>query len=188
MYYDTYGFDPGLRHGKLVKARFRPSRDNRLELIDWELKFSWPQKKSSMAPAIAQTGIGLKSPAREIYDLANLLLDSVKEEGTNYPIGVDYTPNSGYWSRRVMQHIKLAFFMGYTTRTLHTLGWPVIFISPNEVRGHVGLSQKADKQQVWKAYTSPGPLRIIKGVPNEEDLQDAILLAAIVAMVKHRGQ
>lgn len=115
----AYGLDASLRHGSLVKI----TRDSS-GVYSWDSVFEWGKKGPS---------IGEKSSLREIVKFA-LLLSRALMNHEHAPVLIEFDPRSVYWRSGKRQVVTMALFLGCLVGILYALGYPAIFITPEESR------------------------------------------------------
>lgn len=172
MLVSAYGFDPGLRHGVLTKVEFKIDRGGPVTLSRFSVIYSWNKK--------SPRSLGEKSSPKQVFQLALDILRALDHhpKGT---IGVDWDPRSVFWRGRKLQAIQLAFFMGYLTGTAATLGYPVVYLPPEEVRKRLGLTARNSKESLWETLSPRIGAEKVTGDENS-DLQDSIILAYLIAI------
>lgn len=184
----TYGFDPGLRHGILVRGTFDWTPKGSVVLASLDTCFSWPKKHVS-------EGIGEKSPPVEVYELTKLLIKGMTtvDEYMNHPVCVDFDPISGFWRSRRLQLTQMGFFMGYFSHAAHALGHPVTFLSPSILRKRFGLKHQTQKEELWDKFIevvdfepSSALTEVAESPMKSRDIQDALILAYMVAEARYR--
>lgn len=184
----SYGFDPGLRHGMLIRATFDWTSKGSVVLSSFDECFSWPKKHVS-------EGIGEKSPPVEVYELTKLIIKGMTkvDEYMNHPIGIDFDPVSSFWRSRRLQLVQMGFFIGYMTHAAHALGHPVINLPPHVIRKKFGLKHQTVKEELWDKFIevvdfepSAALTEITESPMKSRDIQDALILAWMVAEAKYR--
>jgi len=163
----SLGLDPALRHGALVEGVF--DFNDKVNLVETHIVASWETKGRTRGVLHAE------STSTEIMDFCNWLVAQVAQRPylQGVPIGVDWHPMSVFWGNR-KAGLKLTFMMGYLCRALQTVGNPVIFIEPEEVRVAFGHSRGLSKDEVWESI----PFYSDAVDPDE---RDALILAYLVA-------
>lgn len=163
----TLGLDPSLRHGALVEGVW-DFRDG-VDLKETHVVARWdtPRRQRGVLHA--------ESTSTEIMEFSNWLVAQVAQRNhlKGVPIGVDWHPMSVFWGNR-KAGLKLTFFMGYLCRALQTLGCPVVFIEPEEVRVAFGHSRALTKEEVWESIP-------FFSDATDSDERDALILAYLVA-------
>ena len=122
-------------------------------------------------------------PIIKITEIANWL------PSQRCPVAIDWTRFSVHMKSRKLQAVQLAFLLGYLTRGLQTQGYPVVFLSPAQVRKALGTGS-ADKAQVWAAFTE----KVHIDMPNwdillkNEDLRDSLILSYLISQPLEPGR
>lgn len=179
----TFGFDPGLRHGVLLSASWDFSTEP-VTIAHYSVIRQWKKPRRKDKGQEGVDWLAEDSVFRNIYQFSNGIVEALIQSPDYYhhPIAVDYTPYSIYWQSRRMQGVTLAFFLGYLTRAFHTLGHPVIFLSPAIVRESSKLPKNAEKADVWKELTTNTISGFHGGdLPTDEDVRDALILSFLLA-------
>lgn len=173
----AYGFDPAFRHGALVYAEFELDSGAMDKLSHYEIVYSWGKRSE---------GIGEDSDPSEVFKLVQRIITPLKDR-SNLPISVDWDPRSVYWRSRKLQVVQLSLMIGYFTRACQTLGFPVIYIKPQEVRKSLGLF-KADKESLQLWFSEQCDLSDYENqfTTKNSDFLDAVILAYLVARSIHR--
>lgn len=127
----TYGFDPSFRHGALVESTFDLKTP---KLIRMEKAFLWEKSRRSSP----NSGFGEKSSPHEVFAFAQKIAHSLSTREV-LPIACDWDPQSVYWRGSKIQVVQLAIFLGYFSRSVHSMGFPIVFVSPTQVRDSFGL-------------------------------------------------
>lgn len=163
----TLGLDPALRHGSLVEALWDFS--DGVKLVEHTEIARWDTPRGKRGALYAEC------TSNEIMNFSNWLTAEVAKHPhlSGVPIGVDWHPMSVFWGNR-KAGLKLTFFMGYLCRSLQTLGCPVVFIEPEEVRVAFGHSRGLKKDEVWEEIPFYSDAQ-------DPDERDAIILAYLVA-------
>lgn len=177
MRVSAIGGDPALRHGVFAFATWDLGKKPRL--IEYQVLFAWTKKTAHLSEKSTLNGI--QRACRTIVKECN------KVPGATYPVAIDWTSSTGFMGRRITASV-LSFFIGYLTREFETYGFPVIIITPAEVRGHFGLVSNVPKQTVWKELRSmmePEHIPMKKEIA--EDLRDALLLSYLAAVGRSRA-
>lgn len=171
----SIGFDPSLRHGTMVQCKFE-----RNALEDVTILAEWNARNSS--------GIDYKSSITSSFHFCN---DLLKQLPPSYlyahvpPIAIDWDPQSVYWRAVKLQVVQMAAVLGYLSRGFLERGYPLVFISPREVRNFLGLPLKnCEKSEVHEVFLQ----RVSKvesyarGFSSKVrvDILDSIILAYIV--------
>lgn len=174
-YLTSYGFDPSLNHGALVKSTFLFTCDE-VHVVSAVLSYEWKSKSEALTE---------KSRPTEVFKLINLMFQGITQNDVGPVIGVDYDDRAAYWTRRPGQVAKLQFLIGYFSCAAHSLGCPVIMISPQNVRRLLELPQKGDKSDTWLTFLAriQGKTRIPADIAYSGDARDALILAYLVASV-----
>lgn len=187
MLYHAFGLDPSLRHGALVFATFEFPQGESVSqyriLVDWDDSFSW-DKKSEFA-------IGMTSPPGAVWALIRQVVRPLRADLSRSPVGVDWTIYSATWKGKKLQTAQQAYQVGYLTRAAHSLGHPVVYITPKAVRDNLALPGKADKTQAWDAFTNQvalpaGPSWDDVTAETTEDQRDALILAYCTALAAYK--
>ena len=163
-----FGLDLALRHGSMVYGKWKLGRLEH-KLIKDTVVFEWG--KGTDNPGIPQDASDL-----EIRKFCTTVFKSMKSSRIpRVPIGVDWDPLSAYWGNK-RQAVTLSFMAGYLARTLELLGYPVVFITPSEVRGRLEIGGRAKKKLVWALFPE-----IRKHKTATEDMKDSLVLSYLVA-------
>jgi hypothetical protein len=182
----AYGFDPGLRHGVLVRATFHVTEEQ-TKLAQYHVVAMWKKRRKGKGGVEGVDWLSEDSTFPQIYNFSNWLIEAMCQfpDYANDPVGIDYTPHSVFWNSRRLQAVTQAFFMGYFARGAQTLGHPVIFMPPSSIRSKAKLSQSAEKSTVWEelintpnGFTLPNSVKM----PEDSDTKDALVLAYFVAI------
>lgn len=166
-----FGLDLALRHGALVYGKWRIGRRLGDKLIKHKVVLEWGKKTEAGDIGIPQDASDL-----EIRKFCNEILKVLKSDKIpRVPIGIDWDPLSAYWGNK-RQAVTLAFLAGYMARTLELLGFPVIFITPKEVRTRLELGARTKKALVWALFPD-----IKRQKTSSEDMKDSLILSYLVA-------
>lgn len=178
----TYGFDPGLRHGAIVYAKFAlGSTEHHLEELTVDYK--WTKRdahlsKDSDGPTIAQF----------VHDA---LLPKFSRPATM--VGVEWDPQSVYWHTYKVQIVTTGFMIGYLMRGLQTSGLPLVFVTPKQLRAAFGISSKDKEknyvdQPIQMVDHPPLDLHGIEIPPDSKaDVFDAFLVSYFAAVFSIRS-
>lgn len=164
----TLGLDPALRHGALVEGLWDFS--DQVQLKETHIICQWETPARKRGPLSADSTSG------EIMEFSNWIVAQLavhQDRLKNVPIGIDWHPMSVFWGNR-KAGLKLTFFMGYLARALQTLGHPVVFIEPEEVRVAFGHGRGLSKDEVWESIPFFSDAQ-------DPDERDALILAYLVA-------
>lgn len=173
------GGDPALRHGVFVKASWDLSKTKNPKLLDYEILFSWTKKTPHLSEQSSLNGI--QRASRTIVKNCN------KTPGATYPVAIDWVASTGFMGRRITASV-LSFFIGYLTREFETYGFPVVIITPAEVRKHFGLANNVPKQTIWKELRGMmNPNQVVMKKETAEDLRDALVLSYLAAVGRSRN-
>lgn len=170
----TYGFDPALRHGALVRASFHLSQ-SRHRLLYFDYIWGW-DKRSPLALSQACDTNQMAALATEICNQIN-----------NYPkgrVGVDWDSGSVFWGTDRLTSVKVSYFLGYCGALLKPLGFQILHIRPDQVRDKFHLVSTVHKKEVasvFKSVVDTG--NALKNIQDPEgDIIDAIILAYLAAV------
>lgn len=170
----AYGFDPAFRHGALVYTRFDKGSDqipNRL--AELKVVYAWDKKN----------GVGTDAEPIEFFKLAQRIVEPMAHLPI-LPVAIDWNPKSVYWRAAKLQMVQLGLFIGYFTRALHGLGFPVVFINPEQVRRALGSNNpRAKKEEVHGWFSSVCDYSEYASFLNRRntDFIDATILAYLLA-------
>lgn len=173
------GFDPSLRHGSMVLARFAFTDGVLPRLQSYERLYYW---QGSHRLALHEDS-SLHQVADLVSDVARVL-----PSAPGLPVAVDWDPMSVYWTQNRLQVVTLGLLIGYFTRAAHTSGHPVILIQPSAVRQTFSLKPKAPKQDVYKRFKVQVPPLCRLPANSQDDTMDAIILAYLAAKGVFNGQ
>ena len=163
-----FGLDLALRHGAIVYGKWELGRLGHT-LVKDIVVFEWGKGTDN-------PGIGQNASDLEIRKFCNIVFKKMKHSRIpRVPIGVDFDPNSVYWGNK-KQAVTLSFMAGYMARCLELLGYPVIFITPKEVRGRLELGGRTNKKIVWALFPE-----IRRHKTATEDMKDSLVLSYLVA-------
>lgn len=163
------GLDPALRHGALVEGLWDFSDEAHPRLVNTSIVAQWTTARRQRGFLHANCTSG------DIMAFSNWLIAELtkRPDLKNVPVGVDWHPNSVFWGNR-KAGIKLTFWMGYVCRALQTLGNPVVFLEPEEVRVAFGHGRGINKDEVWESIP-------FFSDATDPDERDALILAYLVA-------
>lgn len=171
-----YGFDPGLRHGALVRSVFHFSDERKsVRLREVQVCFRWHRK--------SKLTLTLDSPYEQYHRLGSQVITAMADD-PGCGVAIDWDRAAIYWSKTGVQLVMMAYFLGYITRGWQTLGHPVILMQPNEVRKGFDLKPKASKEEVWSQFTktvSVGPALSRLLLDSYADTMDAVVLSYFIA-------
>ena len=180
----SYGFDPAFRHGALVYSQFEFGRAGEPDNLS-ELKVVYAYDKKA--------GIEVKSEPDAVFRLVQRITDPMRDL-PRYPVAIDWDPQSVYWRASSIQIVQLGLFLGYFTRTLHQMGFPVVYISPGEVREALGLKKKQALKEVmheWFAQSctyDESYTGLLSNTRNTDYLDAAILAYLVAKSTQNGGQ
>lgn len=170
----AYGFDPAFRHGALVYTNFSiGSRREKDRLTDLKIIYSWGQKN----------GVSPKASPTELFRLAQNIVDPLKSIPV-LPIAIDWDPQSVYWRASRIQIVQLGLFLGYLTRAMHDLGFPVVYINPGQVRKAFGSNNaRMKKEEIHQWFREFCTYEEYENFLNQKntDYLDATILAYLLA-------
>lgn len=160
------GFDPGLRRGALVSA-VSQIKGSQLIIEHWNVLYSWDDRI-----------IGKKSTPAELSEFIHSRI-LPKVEGPVISVTVEWDPNSIYWRAQRLQVVVTSFLIGYFTRGVQSLGIPVHYLMPHQLKRIFAISPKEKKEYMQRPLESPLIPEIIsaQGFPENPDEYDALLLA-----------
>ena len=175
----SYGFDPSFRHGALVHATFQFGQDKDV-LTNWNVIYSWSGKSAGFSPA---------SPPAVVFGLSQQLLSPLKHSPIQ-PIAIDWEPQSVYWRASRIQVVQLALFLGYVTRGMHAIGFPVVYLTPTDIRKFARLkNRQAEKIETHDWFCSQVDVSrystFLTG--KNTDFMDATILAYVVSRSLSQG-
>lgn len=184
------GGDPALRHGVFVIASWNLGRKPTLE--EYEVVYSWSRKDFNL---------GEKSNLADIKKMSKAIADGCDSTRDNCPVGIDWTSSTGFMGRRIQASV-LSFFIGYLSHELEFRGYPVVILSPQEVRTQLGINKNTPKENVWKELrrmldreqaisTKEIASDVTTKAEREDligDLRDALLLSYLTAVGRSRHE
>jgi len=163
----TLGLDPALRHGVMVQGHWDFSGKTP-ELVSSNVIAEWS------TPRRQRGALHKDATIDEIQGFCNWITGQLAATRiTGVPIGVDWHPMSIFWGDR-KAGVKLTYMMGYLARSLETLGCPVVFLDPGEVRKAFGLPPSTPKESIWDQVS------FFPGSANSDE-RDALILSYLVA-------
>jgi len=171
------GGDPALLHGVFVLATWNLSK--KPKLIEYKILYSWTKKDPHLSEKSTQAGIKRACQA---------IVGACRDVTEPHPVGIDWTAYTGFMGRRLTAAI-LSFFMGYLTREFELYGFPVIMVSPAEVREQMGIPHNAPKEDVWhelRAMLDASQVKMRKS--QASDLRDALVLSYLTAVGRSRHE
>lgn len=175
----AFGFDPGLRHGALVRATFVPEGRGAI-LSDLCTIFRWDKRNP--------LSLGEKSDPKEVFKLTQHMTKLMREQPV-YPLAIDWDPYSVFWRARKLQSVQLALFMGYFSRACHELGVPTVFISPMKVREFLKLPPRAEKEVMQQWFTKSVSITKYPKLVQKtnSDIMDSVILAYLASRSMDRS-
>lgn len=170
----TFGIDPSLRHGAIVALAWDDD-----QFLEPSLIYLWTKKEAH--------SVGLKDPVDRISSLARRCQAALQDNKT-YPcsgakVFIDWDEWSGFRYSNKMLGIKMGFFAGCLNYAARSISMKPRFCPAKEVRDFFGLSARAEKEEVWKAFTD----RYYRDDPNgiqNEDVRDALILAFLAGVLQ----
>jgi hypothetical protein len=179
--YITHGFDPGLRHGAIVRSvfAFTPRKH---WLLDIQVEYSWTVKNDRLAA---------KSSQLEISRFVESQLAS-KFSKPSQGVGIEFSANSVYWRAQKSQVVSLAFMLGYLTSSLFRQGLMVSFITVDQLKKAFSIQPKEKKQEYMakeiQLLDAPefDPRSFTDVLMQSDDVYDAFLLSYLTAYLIDR--
>jgi Holliday junction resolvasome RuvABC endonuclease subunit len=172
----SYGLDPSLSHGSLVKTVLGCNPDTReLKLLAFEEIYNWDKKDYER--------LRLESGEPAIARLAHRITACIYAAGPA-PVAVDWDPRSVYWRTQAKGVVQLAVLYGMIYYAGMTIGSPIISLTPDYVRQRLQLKRGAQKEDVWrsvKPFTGAAFDNVLV-LPKQraEDVSDAIVLSLLL--------
>lgn len=167
------GLDPGLRKGALVAASSEVI-SGVLHIQDWSVSHQWDDRS-----------LGKKSTPGELATFVHdRLLSQIK--GPVISAVIEWDPNSVYWRAQRLQVVVTSFMIGYFTRGVQTMGLPVHYLTPHQLKRLFDISPKEKKEYMNRPLRSPlMPITSSRELPTNPDEYDALLLAISPVMRQH---
>ncbi len=165
---EGYGLDISLTHGALVYGEW--DTDRRVHTLkEYAVLYQWDKEDD--------VSLSEKSTLTDVRLFCLQVFDTLKDkEYTRLPIAVDWDPTVVFWGRR-SSAVTLAFLVGYLSHTLEILGYPVVYITPAELREKLTSSRKSvTKGKIWSMFPD-----LKKRVKGDSDVKDALVLSYLVA-------
>lgn len=174
------GFDPSFRHGSLVFCEFKDH-----QMVDLRIIYSWGKREG---------GIDYKRPITEAFQFCNPIINTLPQTNLEIapPIAIDWEPQSVYWRATKLQVVQMGSVIGYLAHGFLQRGYPVVFITPAEVRKFFNIPlRSSEKDVVYEKF-----LRIVHGADDilkrytrklALDIMDSIVLAYMVDSLRASG-
>jgi len=170
----SFGIDPSLRHGSVVKVAGSGE-------LEFEEVFSWNKK--------SKVSIGQTAKMTQIRQLSGAITQAIADtaSGKEYVI-VEFDRNSVYWRSGKLQIVTLALFIGFLTAELSQLGFRVSLFKPKEIREFYGFG-KGDKEAFqhhfstyFRSYLQPSSYDLLLECAGSDKFD-----ATMIAMIYHIG-
>lgn len=184
------GGDPALRHGVFVLATWDLGK--KPKLLDYKILYEWTKKNAHLSEKSTLAGI-----QRACRDIVRACGGGKDIYGLSYPVGIDWTSSTGFMGRRITASV-LSFFIGYLSREFEVYGFPVVIITPQEVREQLGLPKNVQKPTVWKLLRQMIDSKQKNELSNEigtkveedrlSDVRDALILSYLTAVGRSRSE
>lgn len=174
------GGDPALRHGVFVLGEWDIGK--KPKLVKYQILFSWTKRTAHLSEKSSLNGI--QRASKQIVKACSEVI------GRNtIPVGIDWTAHTGFMGRRITASV-LSFFIGYLTKEFETYGYPVVIITPAEVRDAFGYHSHVPKQTIWEELRAMMEPEQTRGMQKEtaEDLRDALVLSYLTAVGRSRSE
>lgn len=167
----TYGFDPGLRHAVLLYTLF----DFENKRVEAEIAHQWTKKDPHLS---------ISSTPLEISAFTQGIIKKVTEPAM--AVGIEWDMNSVYMRTQKVQVVVTSFMIGYLSRGIQAKGFPMIFMTPAQLKGYFSIPPRDDK----KTYMAR-PLydfqswELPKLIYKDPDCYDAFLISYFTLKAAH---